>query len=344
MTSNRRAEHKARLAELADKARLAASDQNLPTPVTGPRGPMSTREINIRRIVGRFPRNEVNALADIVTETLLNAFPETRHIHPNTVRYLMKYASWVLDREGYFDPASQMTDARIGAWVEVKYAHVRANSAQSAYSTIRTIRDHGARSPNRQSARPHAKQPHTATEWARFQATAAGLKGLKIASSAWMLLDLGGEAGLRGTEIHKATGTWIHSGPAGVTVTATNRDGVPRDIPVFGDAAKRLAPFAGNPDFLVLPTYIADRRNIITQCQTLIRSRSTGFVGYRATRARNLWLSRMATRPIPFLSLATIADLNPGSHALTDLISYMRHPSPDDAAEQVRNLINGDPT
>lgn len=339
----RHAEHARLLAEQAQSRSgsvQATPAQNTDKPV---KNADSGREAVLLRFTSRLPRHEVAAVYEVAIETMLNVPQWSESSDRHGLGYLLRFAAWVHRNEGYFDPATQMDDARIETWVAQAYSNVRESTAQTAYDALLRIRDsRQRRGPKRRSSRPFARAPHTATEWAHYQAAAASLRSQPIGQSVQMLLDLTGEIGLRADEVIRADGAWIEIRNGLVSVSACNHLGAVREIHVDGKVAERLAPLAGTADLLVMPNMLKTRHNVIdSTLRQANRHSYDSMSGFSATRARHKWLVRLMQQPITFAALATVADINPGSHLLTDLLSYLPAVDPREAAAIVRRHTGG---
>lgn len=281
---------------------------------------MSAREIKLREIATSLP--EANSgLTDVVVGLMVRTPEWSTGSDRVYLRYLFRFADWVQRHEGLFDPSVHMSDQLIHAWVEQTMPGRREASRHTAYMAIRRIREmpSGGR---RRTVRQVHPAPYRDAEWRLFEAAAASLAGRPEGDDLRMLLDLTGEAGLRGAEAIKVDGHCINVSGRRVSITVANRDGVARTIPVFGAAADRLRKKAGKNELLLRPHRPGSRHNAISDL--IIEAQRTGpkFGEFKASRARGRWLLNLLESPIPFAVVAVVADIGVGSHAPTDLLKH----------------------
>jgi len=300
---------------------------------------MSAREGKLRDICSSLPEADAG-VAEVVVGLMVRAPEWSTGSDRVYVRYLCRFADWVQRHEGHFDPAVHMSDQLIHAWVEQTMPGRREASRHTAYLAIRRIRDtpSGGR---RRTVRQVHPAPYRDVEWHRFEAAAASLAGCPEGEDLRMLLDLTGEAGLRGAEAIKVDGHCINVSGNRVSITVANRNGVARTIPVFGDAADRLRTKAGKNELLLRPHRPGSRHNAISDL--IIEAQRSGpkFGEFKASRARGRWLLNLLEKPVPFAAVAVVADIGVGSHAPTDVLNHAGRLHEDDVATAIALGLGG---
>ncbi len=300
---------------------------------------MSAREIKLREIGSSLPEVD-SGLTDLVVDLMVRVPEWSTGSDRVYLRYLCRFAGWVQRHAGHFDPSVHMSDELIHTWVEQTMPGRREASKHTAYLAIRRIRD----TPNggkRRTVRQVHAAPYKDSEWRLFEAAADSLADSFAGRDLRMLLDLTGEAGLRGDEVIKVDGHCVNVSGRRVSITVANRDGVARTVPVFGTAADRLRARVGKNELLLRPHRPGARHNAISDLILDVKRTGPDISGFKASRARARWLLNLLHRPIPFAAVAVVAGIGVGSHAPTDLLKHAPALHEDDIAVAVALGIGG---
>lgn len=227
------------------------------------------------------------------------------------------------------------------------YAAGRHDITAHSKATMRSVwlaiaRDAGLRpdlSSRQKHSRPSLKAPYTAREASALYRGAQRLPEdlRRPYIICWVLAF---QAGARPVEIARLTWGLITHHAQWATVRLVNLQGVVREVDVNPIYASVLAEYRGEDDELVIPG-TAEYGKI---WRTFDRLRKSEYRDLRIdwSRARHTFIVNIFMLPIPLRSVAYLADLNKGSHAIPELLPYCTAVEPGTHNAELRRVLRRD--
>ena len=290
----------------------------------------------LRTLVELQPRLDpttVETVRNAVVTTLIRTAYVNDQVDRTRASILYRYAAHMHTVHGRFDPTTHLLEEHlIDYWVQA-CTDLAPRSRDKALSVLRTIASERPFADGLLMRRPPTSAPYSDQQWWAFRAATQRLTDKHWSTEAQMLLDLSGEAGLRGAEISRVRGSHQIRTAATVAVTVrTDSSPCGRVIPVGGDVAARLNPHVGSTEFLLRPHY-RNRKNAVSSLVTRLALRDATFSDFRTAPARHRWIARLLTLPIAHVDVVYLAGLERDSHSLHDIRSHLPPASPAHAVD-----------
>ncbi|USQ80134.1 hypothetical protein NF556_00270 [Ornithinimicrobium faecis] len=271
--------------------------------------------------VGRFTDEAIVVTAQRVATI---PFTTVRDDRKRMQRLVKRKASW-LEQKGTVDWAAAMSDPELDRYCEAQ-THMTQGSRNSYRSYLRGDAEAmGLRVRSRfKGRRPSVTSAYSERERNDLWLDADYMEG-EYERTYRIAHDLAFAAGVRSEEMSILTWDRITPRPEGAVVSIVNRKGVVRDVPIGPLPAARLlrckAAAEAVDEFVFRPDK-ADRRAVVNRVLDTPTSKRVRKSRLKLSTARNTFIVNLLRKPVPFVTVAYLADLNPGGSVAQDLLVW----------------------
>ncbi|WP_256842341.1 hypothetical protein [Ornithinimicrobium cryptoxanthini] len=250
---------------------------------------------------------------------------DTVTVDRKRMQRLVKVAEHWLVLKGEVDWAVAMSDLELDRYCE-SLTHMTQGSRNSFRSYLRADAEAmGLRVRSRfKGRRPSKTSAYSERERNDLWLDADYMEG-EYARTYRVAHDLAFAAGVRSEEMSILSWDRITPRPEGAVVSIVNRKGVVRDVPIGPLPAARLlrckAAAEAVDEFVFRPDK-ADRRAVVNRVLDTPTSKRVRKSRLKLSTARNTFIVNLLRKPVPFVTVAYLADLNPGGSVAQDLLAW----------------------
>ena len=312
-----------------------------PLPIS-PRNQVSGRKAALDCYLAVVPAAAREAVRDAVTACILHVPYISPTSDKNMASHLYQFATWNFERKaglglpGSFDPANDLSDSLMTAYrEELRGRGMSDRSLATRLSVIRRIRNAAFGITPWRGKATRASAPYTDGEWKNLTFSVGTVPDVRLRREMQTLLALVGGAGLRPWEASRVMACDVTSHRGYVTVTAADRRGEVRVLPVIGSPARTLEAAARAEGYLLRPRLERRGQVLANISDSHARQGRTALAHFDPWRARHRWVVSLLVRPIPAADVLYLAGINPGSALISDLRRYLPTPSDDQMIQRL---------